>query len=420
MQSASRLYGKAMKRSLLVMLVVLGATTHLTSQNLVNNYSLENYSVCPNGASAIPQAISWQAAKNSPEYLHACSGGIYSDTPTNYFGYQVPAHGQAYGGGLFYGSFLSSYLADLREYFYVTLSSPMIVGQTYYVQFKINLVDNSPWAINRAGVQFVTTYNSNYPFQNNAHVYTNTVVTDKVNWTTVFGTFVPTVAYTAMNIGNFFTDANCTVQNVGTSVSIGYHAYYFIDECYVSTTPPVVLDAKWNKAEVSVAGNIANLSWDFEGEDVDFFQFEHSDDGHDFTEGQKINAIDGQQVYQQPDTLRSRMPTSFYRIRAVMDNGNTHLSPVIEAKRFDAGIDYLIVYPSPVKQGDLLTVEYNSTTGQAAEVEIVAIDGRLVRTETFPASDPGRHYLQLEVNDLAPGAYILKAGSLTRKFMVAE
>jgi hypothetical protein len=404
----------------MVMLLVLGASTHLISQNLVNNYSLENYSSCPNGASAIPQAISWNAAKNSPEYLHSCSSGIYSDTPTNYFGYQVPAHGQAYGGGLFYGSFLSSYLADLREYFYVTLSSPMVVGQTYYVQFKINLVDNSPYAINRAGVQFVTTYNSNYPFQNNAHVYTNTVISDKTNWTTVFGTFVPTVAYTALNIGNFFTDANCTVQFVGTSVAIGYHSYCFIDECYVSTVPPVVLNVKWNRAEVEVAGNIANLTWDFEGEDVDFYQLEHSDDGHDFAEGQKIKAIDGQQAYAQKDTLHSHMPTSFYRIRAIMKDGNTHLSQVIEAKRFEAGIDFLIAYPSPVKQDELLTVEYNSTTGQAAEVQIIGIDGRLVRTEIFPETDPGHHELKLSVQGLAAGAYILKAGSLTRKFMVAE
>ncbi len=404
----------------MVMLLVLGASTHLISQNLVNNYSLENYSSCPNGASAIPQAISWNAAKNSPEYLHSCSSGIYSDTPTNYFGYQVPAHGQAYGGGLFYGSFLSSYLADLREYFYVTLSSPMVVGQTYYVQFKINLVDNSPYAINRAGVQFVTTYNSNYPFQNNAHVYTNTVISDKTNWTTVFGTFVPTVAYTALNIGNFFQDVNCTVQFVGTSVAIGYHSYCFIDECYVSTVPPVVLDAKWNDASVTVAGNIANLSWDFEGADVDFYQLEHSDDGHDFAEGQKIKAIDGQQAYQQPDTIQSHLPTSFYRIRAILKDGNTHLSRVLEAKRFEAGIDYLIAYPSPVKHDELLTVEYNTTTGQAAEVQIIAIDGRVVRTELFPGAEPGHHEVKLTMTGLAPGAYILKAGSLTRKFMVAE
>ena len=103
-----------------------------------------------------------------------------------------------------------------------------------------------------------------------------------------------------------------------------------------------------------------------------------------------------------------------------MKDGNTHLSQVIEAKRFEAGIDFLLAYPSPVKQDELLTVEYNSTTGQAAEVQIIGIDGRLARTEIFPETDPGHHELKLSVQGLAAGAYILKAGSLTRKFMVAE
>ena len=37
-----------------------------------------------------------------------------------------------------------------------------------------------------------------------------------------------------------------------------------------------------------------------------------------------------------------------------------------------------------------------------------------------PETDPGHHELKLSVQGLAAGAYILKAGSLTRKFMVAE
>lgn len=403
--------------------VVLGflvcAFASAFGQNLVNNPSLENYSVCPNGASAIPNCISWNAARNSPEYLHACSGSIYSDTPTNYFGYQVPSSGSAYGGALFYGSFLSTYLADTREYFYVTLSTPLMIGQTYYVSFKINLVDNSPWAINKAGIQFCSTYNSNFPLNNTAHVFTNAVVSDKVNWTTVVGSFVPSVAYNALMVGNFFTDANCTVQNVGSSVSIGYHAYYFIDECYVSTTP-IVLPVNWGPVEVSVRGNVADLSWEFDGEEVDHYLIEASDDGYGFYESQSVKAVDRQTSYLQPDTMHTHMATTFYRVRAVMQDGNTHLSPVVEAKRYQAGIDFLLAYPSPVKQGNPLTVEYNTTTGEAAPLQILSVDGRLVRTAYFPDTAPGHHELLLSVEDLAPGSYILKAGSLVRKFMVAD
>lgn len=409
-----------MKRihGLLLLTFLLSST--LFAQNIVNNPSLENYSSCPNGASAIPQAISWNTSMNSPEYLHSCSSSIYSDSPTNYFGFQNPASGNAYGGGLFYGSFLSTYLANIREHFYVTLSTPMVVGQTYYVEFKTNLCDNSPYATNKIGLQFCTSYNSNYGQPNSAHVFTNAVISDKVNWTTISGTIVPSVAYNALMIGNFFTDANCTVQATGSAVTIGYHGYYFVDDVYVSTTP-VVLPIKWVQIDAEGQGNVAKLTWELEAEeDVDFYIIESSDDGQAFAESQIVDAVNGKAAYSKLDTMHTHLPTIFYRVRAVTMEGRTHLSPVVEAKRYDAGISFLVAYPSPVKQGQSLTVEYNSTTGHATEVQVLAVDGRLVHTETFPETTPGHHELQLSVEDLAPGAYILKAGSLTRKFMVAE
>lgn len=410
-----------MKRTFTRLLVLAGLLQgSLLAQNLVNNYSLENYSSCPNNSSAIPNALSWNTARHSPEYLHGCSTGIYSDTPTNYFGYQVAAQGQAYGGALFYGSFLSSYLADTREHFYVTLSSPLVVGQTYYVQFKANLCDNSPFAVNRLGATFTNTYNSMFGIPNTAHVFTNAVVNDQTNWTTILGTFVPTVAYNALMIGNFFTDANCTVQATGDPVTIGYHAYYFIDDCYVSTTPPGPLDVKWDKVDVSVNGNVADVSWEFNQEDVDHYLLEASDDGQAFSNVQLTKAVQRTSAYHQLDTMRNHMPTTFYRVRAVMRDGNTHLSPVIEAKRFEAGIDFLMTYPSPISADEMLTVEYNTTSGAASEVKVISIDGRVVRTIHLPETEAGHQFHQVSMEGLSPGAYILKAGSLTRKFMVTE
>lgn len=417
---ADGFYGIVMKHVFSCLLLLVVAISGLNAQNLVTNPSFETYSPCPNGASAVANATGWQTAKNSPEYLNSCSSSIYSDVPTNYFGFQNASTGNAYMGGLFYGSFLSSYLADLREFFTAPLTSPMVVGQTYYVSFKINLCDFSPYAINRAGVQFGTTYNSNYPLNNTADVYTNTVITDKVAWTDVLGTFVPSVAYNRIYVGNFFQDVNCTVQYVGTTTSIGYHSYCFVDDVYVSTTPPVPLSIHWVSAGAEVAGHVATVRWELEGEDIDFYILESSDDGYAFREGHALKAAEGQRVYSQLDTLRNPMPTTFYRVRAVAKNGNTHLSPVIEAKRYHADIDFLLAYPSPVQQGGQLTVEYNSTSGQAAAVQVISIDGKVVRTETFPDTEPGHHEFPLSVQDLAPGAYLLKTGSLTRKFMVVE
>jgi hypothetical protein len=388
-------------------------------QNLVQNFSFETYSTCPNTASQLTYATPWNNAKNSPEYLHSCSASIYSDVPTNYFGFQAAATGQAYCGGLFYGSFASTYLPDLREFMYVPLSSPLVVGTTYYLSFKINLVDNSEYAVNRMGLQFCSSFNANFPLNNTAHLFSTAVISDKVNWTTVVGSFVPSVAYNAVMVGNFFTDAMTTVQFVNSAVDIGYNAYYFVDDVIVTTTP-LVLPIEWIHTSAEVDGRLATLHWEIDADDMASYVVEASADGYAFEETQSVTAIDGQRNYSQVDTMRSHLPTTFYRIRAVGRDGGTHLSPIIEAHRYAAGIDFLLAYPSPVRQGDQLTVEYNTTTGEATPLQIVALDGRLVRTALFPETERGHHELQLAVNDLAAGAYLLKVGSLTQKFMVVE
>jgi hypothetical protein len=407
-----------MKRILFSALLLTSVGLLLPAQNLVNNYSLETYSSCPTSSSQIAYATGWNASQNSPEYLNSCSSSIYADVPTGFFGTQAAATGNAYGGGLFYGSFAGSYIANLREFLYVTLSTPLTVGTTYYVAFKVNLVDNSEYAISHAGLQFCTSYNSAFPLNNTAHVYTTSVVSDKTSWTQVTGSIVPSVAYNALMVGNFFQDALCTVVFVGSSTDIGYNAYYFVDDVYVSTTP-IVLPVSWVHTGVNVSGNVASVSWELEGEEVDYYTLEASDNGNEFAEVHQVQAMDGQGSYSQLDTM-SHMATTFYRVRAHTVNGSMHLSPVIEAKRYEADVDFLLAYPSPVKQGQFLTVEYNTTSGHAAELQILSVDGRLVRTETLPETTAGHHEQQVAVHDLAPGAYILKSGSLTRKIMVTE
>lgn len=413
-------FASASEMKCFVIIVCLCAASLLVSaQNLVQNPSFETYSSCPNGSSALPQATPWQAAKNSPEYLHFCSGSIYSDVPTNYFGFQNAATGQAYGGGLFYGSFASTYLVDLREFFYVPLSSPLVIGTTYYLSFKINLADNAAWACNRMGMQFTSSYNSNFPLNNTAHLYSSSVITDKVNWVDVVGSFVPSVAYNAVMVGNFFTDAMTSVTNVGTTTSIGYNGYYLVDDVYVGTTP-LVLPVEWVHVGADVNGRLATLAWELDADDIASYTIEVSDDGYAFVEGQVVTAVDGQRSYKQIDTMRSHLPTTFYRIRAIGRDGSSHVSPVVEAQRYAAGIDYMMAYPSPIRRGEKLTIEFNTDSGEAAALQLMALDGKLVRTIQIPAGDPGHHEMQVGVSDLAAGAYLLKVGSFTKKLIVTE
>lgn len=408
-----------MKRYLLLAMFFVAFSLQAIAQNLVPNPSFETYSICPNTASQLTYATPWNNSQNSPEYLNMCSSSIYSDVPTNYFGFQNAATGVAYGGGLFYGSFASSYLANLREYLYVPLTTPLVVGQTYYLSFKINLVDNSEYAVNRMGLQFCSSFNSSFPINNTAHLFSAAVISDKVNWTTVVGSFVPSVAYNAVMVGNFYDDANTTVTFVNSSVDIGYNAYYFVDDVYVSTTP-IVLPIEWSNVKADVNGRLATLHWELEAEGIDRYIVEVSEDGYGFTESQAVQGIDGRYSFDQVDTMRSHLPTLFYRIRAIGRTGESYLSPVVEATRYATGLNFLLAYPTQVKQGDQLTVEYNSTRIEAVTLQFFSLEGRLVRTEKLPLGTVGHQELQLPMHGMAAGAYLLKAGTLTQKIVVTE
>jgi hypothetical protein len=389
----------------------------LKAQNLVNNYSLETYSTCPTSSSQITYATGWNSCMNSPEYLNFCSSSIYADVPTNYFGFQNAGTGNAYGGALFYGSFAGSYLANLREHLYVTLSSPLVVGTTYYVNFKVNLVDNSEYAVNNIGIQFVTSWNGSFGQNNTAHVYTTSVVSDKTNWTTISGTFVPSVAYNALMVGNFFLDANCTVNFVGSSTDIGYNAYYFVDDVYVSTTP-VALPVSWTNTSVDVNGKVARLQWQFDGDEISSYLIEKSETGKTFTPVQTVTAEPGKTLYTATDVIRNFDPVTLYRIRAITANGETHLSPVLEARLYDAETDFLNAYPSPVKKGENLALEWSSREDGDKFAQIISLEGQVIKEITFPDSENGVFATEIATDDLVRGTYWIKAGSLTRMFLV--
>lgn len=403
--------------SFILLLLVLSSS--VTAQNLVQNPSFETYTSCPTTSSQVALATPWNTAQNSPEYLNSCSVDQYSDVPTSWFGFQNARTGQAYMGGLFYGSFAGSYLANLREYLYVPLSSPLTVGQTYYLSFFINLVDNSEYAVNRMGMQFTSTYNSAFPINNTAHIYSTAVVSDKVGWTQVTGSIVAGTAYNAVMVGNFFDDANTTVQFVGSSTDIGYNAYYFVEDVYVSTTP-IILPIEWINVVADVDGRLATLQWEIESEGIERFLIETSDDGYAFTETQSVKAVDGQRMYAQVDTMRGHLPTAFYRIRAIEQDGSQHVSPVVEATRYATGISFLLAYPSAISQAQPLTVEYSSKGQDAATLQFYSLTGKLVREEPIPSATVGHQQLTLPMGEMLPGAYILKAGNLTQKIVVTE
>jgi len=209
------------------------------SQNIVPNWSFEDTVSCPSSPVQINAVSNWASYRGTPDYFHSCSPGTAS-VPTNLWGYQQPANGNAYAGIVTYASIFSNY----REFIGVQLNQPLIIGQKYFISISAckavnsSVLPNSEYgniATNNIGIRFL---NINYsvsnplPIDNISHFHTSTIISDTLNWTRILGSFNADSAYGFLCIGNFFNDS---LTNQITVDSTAFLAYYYLDEIKVST-----------------------------------------------------------------------------------------------------------------------------------------------------------------------------------------
>lgn len=205
------------------------------SQNLVPNPSFEDTLGCPQGFGQINKANGWSSYAASPDYFNSC-GNFDFDV----FGYQMPSSGSAYAG---FANYVSNALypdPNYREYLGRALTSPLTINTKYYISFKVNLTIfasvPSNCGSNKMGAMFSSVPYSSAnpaPINNNPPVYSNSIITDTLNWTTIFGSFVADSAYQYLIIGNFF-DNNNTDTLLLTSDTV-CSSYYYVDDICVST-----------------------------------------------------------------------------------------------------------------------------------------------------------------------------------------
>ena len=227
-----------------------------SGQNFVNNPSFEDTVHCPELQNEINFATGWENFGGSPDYFNSCSPNWTQFTvPNNWGGYQVPATGNAYCA---IGTYAPGFpVPDIREFIGTQLISPLTVGTKYYVSFKICL-SIAPAivayiATNKMGAKFsMSSYTFSAPplTDNFAHVYSNLIVTDTANWTSISGSFIADSAYQYLMLGNFFDDINTdTIVFKDTTFNF---AYYYIDDICVSTdsltcyTPVGIQEPKQN------------------------------------------------------------------------------------------------------------------------------------------------------------------------------
>ncbi len=210
--------------------------------NLVPNPSFENYSSCPNGLNSgnpdvLINATGWSAYRETPDYYNSCANQSTAvSTPNNFCGYQIPASGNAYVG------FQAYFTTDFREILGCQLTSTLIIGQKYFVTFKV-VNAGAPGTFgtgfncctNKIGARFSTgshTYSNPTLINNNANVFADSIIKDTINWHTISGSFIADSNYQYIAIGNFFNDANVDTLKFNSGAC---RAYYLVDHVCVST-----------------------------------------------------------------------------------------------------------------------------------------------------------------------------------------
>ncbi|CAN5385290.1 hypothetical protein BH11BAC1_BH11BAC1_04690 [soil metagenome] len=215
----------------------------LVAQNLVPNPSFEDKIVCPQGSGNIYDVANWSTSNNaSPDYFNSCSNPSTVGVPFNSAGYQLALHGNGYVG---IGTYFTLY--QYREIIGVQLLVPLTIGIKYYISAYFSLNDSATWAdcaTNNIGFMF-----SNIPFNgvnhvpidNFSHIHYDSILTDRINWTRIGGSFIADSTYQYLMIGNFYDDAHTDTSDCAALTD--HLAYYYVDAVCVSTDS--IYDSNW-------------------------------------------------------------------------------------------------------------------------------------------------------------------------------
>ncbi len=217
-------------RHILFFLLLLDLSMKAGGQNLVPNPSFEDTLSCPNGPAQITKATGWMSFRNTPDYFNKCNNTGYG-IPINSAGYQNSKSGNAYAG-------ISNALngSNLREFIGIELTQHLDSGVKYWVSFYVCRASNIGInkSINKIGARFssVPFSNSNpQQIDNYSQIFTDSIISDTVNWTNVRGSFIADSNYNYVAFGDFFNDSLTSFFSDDTLSGV---AYYFIDEICVS------------------------------------------------------------------------------------------------------------------------------------------------------------------------------------------
>ncbi len=224
-----------------------------SQQNFVPNPSFEEDTACPNNTSQIYKLKDWFTTNVTPDYFNKCYNGSfdYVDIPKNSFGYQnVNALCHSY-----VGLFTAFPFNNCNETQAAKLIDSLIKNTKYYFSMKVSLA-NTKWASNNLGAFFstkmpVTTLTASA--NNFAQIQFSQIISDTLNWTTLFKSFVADSNYKFISLGNFFDSTSTSKFTYNPTGAIG--AYYFLDDVCLSNDSTFAYNYSFNCSTVSITEN---------------------------------------------------------------------------------------------------------------------------------------------------------------------
>ncbi len=232
-------------------------------QNLVPNPGFEDNSALPSGYGEFFLSNGWSNVNGvttgppfaSPDYYHTAG------TVGNFFGQIAPQGGNAQMG---IGTY-SAGLGDWREYISTELTSNLIAGQTYTVQFYLTngFGGNYSAACNNFGVLFsngLPTQVQDEPILEEPQIEITDVIYYDNFWQVHTFTYTADDNYSHVTYGNFRDDANTIIQGNDNQ------CYYFLDGCLVEPTTPLLsatgeLEICEGDTATLVASGTGNYVW---------------------------------------------------------------------------------------------------------------------------------------------------------------
>lgn len=214
-----------------------------TVSNLVPNPGFERFVGAPIGWSYrgayFGQVVKyWFSATTASPDVYGPGVTVPADWREKGFGNERAHWGKAMAGLTLYGC--TNGKPHCREYIEIQLAEPLVIGQTYLVEFWVQPLERS-LRINNIGAWFSESrieHKTDFFINEKAHVKAAQIVDAKsYTWTKISGLFKADKEYEYLLLGNFDKDEDTRAKRPAVSEPHNY-GYYYIDDVLVKKAPP--------------------------------------------------------------------------------------------------------------------------------------------------------------------------------------